>query len=99
MRKYQPDSEDEEGKIVTPLPPKRIGGLTQQQWEEVLAPTSRLRWVCLLFAGPPKWQHTEVYEPDECGYEFETEDCETTTCPQCGGDLSKADDSPEEIGS
>ena len=47
---------------------------------------------CGMFVGPSKWHGTEVYEPDECGYEdilelddedFEDNGFPEMSCPLC----------------
>lgn len=57
----------------------------------------KLRWLCMRFVGSPRWQNTEVYEPDECGTEFVTDEQDFVTCPGCKEELSVEDDCPEEI--
>ena len=62
----------------------------------------KIRWHCGYYVGPMKWQGTEVYEPDECGTEFDTEVSEeewiygdaTAICPRCGAELYQDDDEP-----
>lgn len=63
----------------------------------------RLSWLCCHFVGSAYWQNTEIYEPDECGMEFETEDmwenwkakCCNAICPSCGAELTQLHDGPE----
>lgn len=51
----------------------------------------RISVYCSLFVGAPYWHGTEIYEPDECGYEYEIEtDAEdvhdgqaNVICPKC----------------
>ncbi len=65
--------------------------------------TVKIRWNCFLFFGAPKWHGTDIYEPDECGNEFDTvedraewdEKTCTAVCPKCGGQLTQRDDHPE----
>jgi hypothetical protein len=63
-------------------------------------------WYCGHYVGAPKWKRGSdwVYEPDECGEEFETEEalwewyfdeCVMTECPHCHGELSQNYDHPQ----
>ncbi len=61
-----------------------------------------LKWYCGLYVGSLKWHGIEFFEPDECGNEFETEECIeevedklcSAVCPKCGGILTMRDDDP-----
>jgi len=65
----------------------------------------KLRWLCTNFVGQPYWQTVDIYECDECGCEFETEeDAEevkeklcTAICPRCGAQQDMRYDDPEVI--
>jgi len=64
-------------------------------------------WLCGHYVGPPQWRFSGdwVFEPDECGEEFETEHTEeeleeeviTATCPKCGAELTLDLDWPERV--
>ena len=55
---------------------------------------------CGCFVGAPRWQGTEIYEPDECYWEGIIEvDAEEwqegnvcIACPKCGAELCQAYD-------
>lgn len=59
-----------------------------------------VRIYCGLFAGPPRWQSTEDYEPDECRQEGVMrvdrrewqEGCVSIVCSGCGAELYQTDD-------
>lgn len=57
----------------------------------------KFRWTCLAPVGQPYWQGTEVFESDECGAEFETEEADFVTCPECGSELHCDYDTPERV--
>jgi len=80
--------------------------MTQADETPVTRQIVRLYWYCGYYVGLPKWQSTItdwVYEPDECGAEFETvedvidwkEGACYTTCPQCGALLGQSYDEPQ----
>lgn len=65
--------------------------------------TVTLKWRCACAVGAPYWQTIDIYECDECGHEFETEEnredylaglC-STSCPKCTQELSQRTDDPE----
>ena len=67
--------------------------------------TIKIGWYCSHYVSEPKWQTTEIFEPDTCDTVFETiesledwqnEDCEAT-CPKCGAPLSQTYNGPVEI--
>jgi ssDNA-binding Zn-finger/Zn-ribbon topoisomerase 1 len=68
----------------------------------------RIRWYCGHYYGPAYWKEYDdwVFEPDECGEEFETECDEEewddgsalAQCPKCGAKLTQQDDQPEKMG-
>ena len=70
--------------------------------------TVKVGWYCSFYVGPPKWSHGTdwVYEPDECGTEFETavpyEEWELgecgAVCPECGAQLYQYEAEPWLVG-
>lgn len=67
-----------------------------------MEPTVKVHWYCGYYVGPMKWQSLDIYEPDECGMEFDTlvgesewdEGEAKATCPKCGAILNQSDDLP-----
>ena len=65
----------------------------------------KVRWTCGHYVGESVWHGTEVYEPNDCNMEFETEeeiwDWENESCvvkcPSCGAELTQDMDRPELI--
>lgn len=65
--------------------------------------TVKVRWTCANAVSAPYWQTVDIYESDECGHEFETEEdreefkeglC-SAACPRCQQELSQKIDNPE----